>query len=749
MVLISGEPGIGKSRLIAALEERVAGEAHLRLKYFCSPHHRDSALQPVIARWQNDAGFVRSESADARLDKLEALLLPFGATREEVTLIAELLGVPGGERYPPLALSPERKKEQTFGALNRILDERSRRSPVLILFEDAHWADPSSLELLDRLIMRVASLPVMVIISFRPEFHAPWVGQASVTLMALSRLGPRQATTLASQVVIGQTLPAGMLERIVAQTDGVPLFIEELTKAVLERASQPDSLGSALSVPSTLQASLMARLDRLPSAKQVAQIGAVIGREFSHELLVTVAEIPEAVLTQGLDELVSAGLAFRRGTPPEGIYSFKHALVQDAAYVSLLRSTRQKLHSRIARVLEERWPDVFKDLSADKSLGYLGEGVANDVIAILSRFSDIAVVSRPSSFAYQGKEGDIRQIGKELDVGYVLEGSVRKEGNRVRIVAQLINANTGDHVWADRFDKAGSDPWALQDELTGKIVGAMTGEFGAIRKSDYSQAWGKDSTNLAEYDYYLRAESQLNLYTKEGIERSGEISRDGLQVFPGSPLLTVELGWSHWLKVALFYSSDPQADLQEAERLVNQVLSNKNLSPQVARLAHWLHAWLLTVKGDHDRAVAEMNKAIAAAPYNAFTLTDAGSIFLQAGQPEKALELTDAAAARDPGLSWFFNYVRGFIFIVLGKNEEAVEVLKTTEFADAPLQLAIAYMRLGRQADARAAVEKMLKSTPGVTIQSWRHAWNFRDPSILDQAAADLARAGLPGSPTQ
>jgi predicted ATPase len=182
---------------------------------------------------------------------------------------------------------------------------------VLILFEDAHWADPSSLELLDRLIMRLASLSVMVIISFRPEFHAPWVGQASVTLMALSRLGPRQATTLASQVVVGQSLPAGMLERIVAQTDGIPLFIEELTKAVLERASQPAIVGSALSVPSTLQASLMARLDRLPSAKQVAQIGAVIGREFSHELLASVAEIPEAVLMQGLDELVSAGLAFR------------------------------------------------------------------------------------------------------------------------------------------------------------------------------------------------------------------------------------------------------------------------------------------------------------------------------------------------------------------------------------------------------------------------------------------------------
>ncbi|WP_093235003.1 adenylate/guanylate cyclase domain-containing protein [Sinorhizobium sp. NFACC03] len=386
----------------------------------------------------------------------------------------------------------------------------------------------------------------------------------------------------------------------------------------------------------------------------------------------------------------------------------------------------------------------FKDLSADKSLGYLGEGLANDVIAILSRFSDIAVVSRTSSFAYQGKEGDIRQIGKELSVGYVVEGSVRKEGDRLRVVAQLINANTGDHVWADRFDKAGTDPWALQDELTGKIVGAMTGEFGAIRKADYSQAWGKDSTNLAEYDYYLRSESQLNLYTKEGLDRSAEISRQGLQVFPGSPLLTVELGWAHWLKVGLLYSSDPQADLREAELRVNQVLADKNLSPQVTRLANWLNAWLLTLKRDHDGAVASMNRAIAAAPYNAFTLTDAGSILLQAGQPEKALELTDAAAARDPGLSWFFNYVRGFIYIVLGKNEEAVEVLKATEFADAPLQLAIAYMRLGREAEARAAVEKMLKAAPTATVQSWRQAWNFRDPSILDRAGADLARAGLP-----
>jgi predicted ATPase len=262
-----------------------------------------------------------------------------------------------------LALSPERKKEATYNALTRIFDERALRSPVLMLFEDAHWADPSSLELLDRVILRLASLPVLMVISFRPEFQAPWIGQAGMTLIALNRLRPRQAAMLASQVVVGQVLPDGMLERIVAQTDGVPLFIEELTKAVLEGASQSDAAAvsaSALPVPSTLQASLMARLDRLPVAKKVAQIGAAIGREFNYDLLAAVTELPETALAQGLDELVSAGLAFRRGAAPEATYSFKHALVQDAAYESLLRGTRQKLHARIAEALEQRWSDLVE-----------------------------------------------------------------------------------------------------------------------------------------------------------------------------------------------------------------------------------------------------------------------------------------------------------------------------------------------------------------------------------------------------
>jgi predicted ATPase len=357
VVLISGEPGIGKSRLIAALEERLSRERFIKLKYFCSPHHRDSALEPVISRWKNEAGFRRSDHADAQLDKLEALLRPLGSTPEEVALIAEMLGIPGGERYPPLALSPEGKKERTFEALNRTLCERARRAPVLLLFEDAHWADPSSLELLDRLIMGLRSLPVLLIISFRPAFQAPWHGRAGVTALELSRLDPHEAATLAGQVVAGQPMQAATVERIVAQTDGVPLFIEELTKAVLEGAHEPSALASALPLPRTLQAALMARLDRLPIAKMVAQISSAIGREFSHDLSAAIAELPAATLARGLEELVNAGLVFRRGSPPEVTYSFKHALIQEAAYMSLLRASRQRLHARIADALEQRFPE--------------------------------------------------------------------------------------------------------------------------------------------------------------------------------------------------------------------------------------------------------------------------------------------------------------------------------------------------------------------------------------------------------
>jgi class 3 adenylate cyclase len=358
LVLLCGEPGIGKSRLIAALEERLQGEVHESLRYFCSPHHQDSALYPVIARWERDLTFVRTDTPQQRFDKLETMLNRVGTSAEDIALIADFLSLPAADRYPALVYSSQRKKEETFAALIRQLTTRARRQPLLMLFEDAHWADASSLELLDQVVGLLTNLPVLLVISFRPEFQPPWSGLAVASSVTLKRLTQQQSAQLATWIVVEQSLPPQLLERIVTQTDGVPLFIEELTKAVLEDAGHRDSQAASVTVPTTLQASLVARFDRLPAAKQVAQIGAVIGREFGHALLAAVAISPEAQLSHGLETLVASGLAFRRGLPPDAVYTFKHALVRDAAYSTLLRSQRQELHARIGRVLQEKFPDI-------------------------------------------------------------------------------------------------------------------------------------------------------------------------------------------------------------------------------------------------------------------------------------------------------------------------------------------------------------------------------------------------------
>ncbi len=367
VVLLSGEPGIGKSRLTVALQERLRGEPHIQLRYFCSPYHRDSALHPFIAQLERAAGFAREDVPATKLDKLAALLGRSGdESAETIALVADLLSLPSERRYPPLPADPQRKREMTLAALLNQLEGLAAQRPVLMIFEDGHWADSTSLELLDRTVERLSRLPVLGVITFRPEFQAPWVGQAHVSSLSLNRLAQRETTSLVNSVTGGKSLPPAILDRIVERTDGIPLFIEELTKTLLEGGllrEEGDGYVLAgplppLAIPSSLHASLMARLDRLAPVKEVAQIGAAIGREFSYELMVAVARRSEAQLNEALDQLVAARLLFRRGMPPRASFTFKHALVQEAAYTTLLRSQRQELHGRIARVLEERFPET-------------------------------------------------------------------------------------------------------------------------------------------------------------------------------------------------------------------------------------------------------------------------------------------------------------------------------------------------------------------------------------------------------
>jgi class 3 adenylate cyclase/tetratricopeptide (TPR) repeat protein len=376
IVLLSGEPGIGKSRLAQTLVERLSGEPYTRLRSFCSPHHQDHALYPIITQLERAAGFRREDTADERLNKLEAVLAQ--ATNdlgEAVPLLAALLSLPAGGRCPPLDLTPQKKKERTLRALVAQVEGLAAQQPVLLLFEDAQWSDPTSLELYDIIIDRVPELRVLLIVTFRPEFAAPWTGRPHVTSLGLNRLAPRQRAEMITGVTAGKALPKEVAEQIVERTDGVPLFVEELTKAVVESGMLTDmgdrysATGpvTPLAIPASLQASLLARLDRLAPVREVAQIGAALGRQFSHELIGAVA-VPGSgrpgpgmtprQLDDALAQLVGAELIYRRGIPPDADYTFKHALVQDAAYSTLLRSRRQQLHAHIAAALEDRFPEI-------------------------------------------------------------------------------------------------------------------------------------------------------------------------------------------------------------------------------------------------------------------------------------------------------------------------------------------------------------------------------------------------------
>jgi predicted ATPase len=365
VVLLSGEGGIGKSRLTAALLENVAAEPHTRLRYFCSPQHTDSAFYPIISQMERAAGLAHDDTAQAKLDKLDAVLAATSTSIQDAALFAEIMSLPNDGRYPALELPPPQRRQRTMEALIAQTEALTLQTPVLMIFEDAHWTDPTSLELFGRAVDRIASLRVLLVMTFRPEFEAPWIGRPHVTALTINRLAQRDIDAMIDRVVGNKLLPTSIRQDIIERTDGIPLFVEEMTKAVLEAGSESEARQTAgavpspaLAVPASLHASLMARLDRLGPAKEVAQIGAAIGREFSHALLASVVSKPEAELASALDRLVAAGLLFRQGVPPHATYLFKHALVQDAAYGTLLREPRRALHARIAEILEIQFGEI-------------------------------------------------------------------------------------------------------------------------------------------------------------------------------------------------------------------------------------------------------------------------------------------------------------------------------------------------------------------------------------------------------
>jgi class 3 adenylate cyclase len=401
VVLIQGEAGIGKSRLVEALREQVSGEDYIWIANRFSPYHANSTLYPVIEHLKRALGWKPEDGAEERLEKLEAALKGQSLPPEEaVPLYADLMSLtlPEG-RYAPLELNAKQKREQTLDALSGWLLEEAERTPVLQVWEDLHWADPTTLELLALFIEQSPTVSMLNVLTYRPEFVPPWTMHSHMTPITLNRLERPEVEALIGHQAAGKAVPLEVIEHIVGKSDGVPLYVEELTKTILEsdylheeadRYTLDGSL-SEVAIPATLQDSLMARLDRLPRVREVAQLGAVLGREFAYQMLQYLAPLEEPVLLNGLGQLVENELLYQRGRPPRSRYIFKHALIQDAAYQSLLKRTRQQYHRQVAALMEERFPETVEAHPELVAHHFAEAGCTEEAVAYLQEAGQIAL----------------------------------------------------------------------------------------------------------------------------------------------------------------------------------------------------------------------------------------------------------------------------------------------------------------------------------------------------------------------
>jgi class 3 adenylate cyclase/tetratricopeptide (TPR) repeat protein len=591
LAMLSGEPGIGKSRLIAALEDRLTAEQYASLRHYCFPDRQDSALYPVIACLTTTAGFDREDTPEEKLQKLYTVMswpnmgdtsddqsVPMdgnSAFAEDVALIADLLSVPLGLGRLSINYSPRRKKEKTFDALVRLFANYCRHRPLLLLFEDIHWADPSSLELLDKIIQLLPGLPILLVLSFRPELRASWLDNPVATLITPQRLAPREAEQLAVQAIADFTLSPRLLSQIVAHSDGVPLFIEELAKTVLERSRLATGTAAVVTVPDTLRASLMARLDRLPTAKQVAQIGSAIGREFAHSLLSNIAQMPNELLVRGLEQLVGSGLVFCRGTPPDAIYVFKHFLVQDAAYSSLLRSRRAEIHASIVSEME-RNPGIEGPQPA--FLGY--------------HCAQAGFIQKAATYyRLAGERSEARAAFTEtrnlLDRGIALAEALPNSSDSRRLRAELL----GTLGRILHMGKGPRDPEALVAfeqaiDLSRTLAGAEPLTRALLTR--FLNLWRRANYDAAERD----AQELLDVGT--------------LRVDPKAQILgNITLGYTHAIR-GLF--TEACADIATARQLIEQnpnAQADATFGAGVLTNGLVFGALSLACRGHLDQAVAE------------------------------------------------------------------------------------------------------------------------------------------------
>jgi class 3 adenylate cyclase len=707
-VLLCGEGGIGKSRIAEQLRQRLQDSDHIRVRYQCSPFHVSSPLQPAIAQLEYAANLTAEDDDATKLTKLEVLLRPTSADMAEtVPLIAGLLGIPIAGRYEAPQLTSDMLKRRTLEALAGQMIALAKIKPVYWLIEDVHWVDPTTRELIGLCLDRIRDLRVFILVTFRPEFVPAWGHMPHVTGLALNRLARRQCTELVESLSGGKSLPAEVLDQIVSKTDGIPLFIEELTKTVLAAGLMTERDGRyvltgplpPMAIPATLHDSLMARLERLSPVKEVAQIGSVIGREFSYELLAAVAQGDTTQLKDALNQLAKAELVFVRGEPPEATYVFKHALVQDAAYASLLRARRQQLHAGVAQALQDKYPDLAArspELLAHhyEAAGFEERGKeywsrAGRLALTKSTYAEatshlaraLALVAKAPPSATRAREESALLVDRCVAMS-VLRGPGSPEHGAVAAEAVKVSASLGDDAlhfracWADwMFNSIGGNLPAGLERANG-LVG-MANRIGAddLLLQAHHARWttaflrGQVLTTrddiergLALYDLErhrdhwsmygahdpgvcARGTGACVLWQAGLAERADQVAKDAIRV--GN-----ELGHPFSRAIGYFYSGflaimAGDADVAHRHAEATAAVAAEGNMAWPAGLASFMSGWVLTRRDALGRGVDQMERTfrkLQDTKQRAY-LTFLGSLLagakLEMGRAEDALNFLD------------------------------------------------------------------------------------------------------------
>ena len=655
VVYLSGEAGIGKSRMVQGFVNDIRDEVHFRVHFQCSPHHTNSAFYPAIQRLQRAARFAADDTAETKLDKLEYLLEGLGSdSSRNRSLFASLLSLPGEQRFGPLNLTPQQLRQRTVEALIAQLLALSEQRPVFAVIEDVHWIDPSTAEFITGLIPQITEHAVFLLIATRPENAPDWWGYAHLTSMTLSRLGRRQAAEIAHSVG-GQDLLEGIIDRIVMRADGVPLYVEELTKTVVESyASKSNPVLEEL-IPATLQSSLVARLDHLGNAKEIAQIGAVVGREFSYAVVSSMSKRPQTVIDNGLERLVQSGLVFCVGTPPDANYKFKHALVQDAAYATILLSRRQRLHAEILTVLENHADDEshqhIDSLASHAQQGGLWE----------------------KAFDYRQKAGQ-----KAMDAAAIRE-AVAQFQQALRAATNLPETNEFLERAIDlRFDLRNA-LWSIA--AFEEILVSLKEAESLCEKLDDQRRAGWISVFMSASFWQLgRTEEAL------------DAAKNALRVNQEPQDLPLQVGANFYLGCATVTSGDcHQAEVyfqRIADSLDGDLSRDRCGLPFVPAVVSrsWL-VWALAERGEFERGMALGDVALDIAlevghPFNlAHVYYDLGYFYQVKGDINHAVSALDKAMGyvREWGLSYLSPFIMGFLghsYALAGRVDEGTELLR-------------------------------------------------------------------------